>query len=279
MGRQSKKWLLLGLCVASLPALAVTRAGVQIGTPTISVVDLDPRDGIDAAYREGGPSGDAFVQLLGPAPVESFADGGARITRDDAGAIGGTTRGAGSSFLIVGDRYAPSFTFTVTPHSRVTVSVDYRLRAGVAGEPFSTDDDPAHALASFELSLVALRDLRFGADGEHYELIASETDQASLYALSGPSFDQRMRRSRGTLSLSFDNASAGDAVFAFRGQMVAFGVSPDGAAFASSAGVTPVPEPGSYALMLAGLGVVGWCARRRRQPSASDQMVRAQLQP
>jgi len=28
--------------------------------------------------------------------------------------------------------------------------------------------------------------------------------------------------------------------------------------------ITPVPEPSTYALMLAGLGVLGWCARRRR---------------
>ena len=31
----------------------------------------------------------------------------------------------------------------------------------------------------------------------------------------------------------------------------------------SPAAVTPVPEPGTYALMLAGLGVLGWGARRR----------------
>ncbi len=31
--------------------------------------------------------------------------------------------------------------------------------------------------------------------------------------------------------------------------------------------VTPVPEPGTYALMLAGLGVVATVARRRRQPA------------
>ena len=28
--------------------------------------------------------------------------------------------------------------------------------------------------------------------------------------------------------------------------------------------LTPVPEPGTYALMLAGVGVLGWAARRRR---------------
>ena len=30
--------------------------------------------------------------------------------------------------------------------------------------------------------------------------------------------------------------------------------------------VTPVPEPETYALMLAGLGAVGFIARRRRKP-------------
>ena len=32
----------------------------------------------------------------------------------------------------------------------------------------------------------------------------------------------------------------------------------------NSCGVAPIPEPETYALMLAGLGVLGWAARRRQ---------------
>ncbi len=37
---------------------------------------------------------------------------------------------------------------------------------------------------------------------------------------------------------------------------------------ANSANVTPVPEPGTYAMLLAGLGVMGFVARRSRKPQA-----------
>ena len=55
--------------------------------------------------------------------------------------------------------------------------------------------------------------------------------------------------------MSFDNLSDQPAVFAFRGEMVAWGV---------SAPSTPAPEPAGVLLMLAGLGVVAVVVRRRR---------------
>ncbi len=61
---------------------------------------------------------------------------------------------------------------------------------------------------------------------------------------------------------------------------IRFGALPDGLSFGSSSGVflsevTPIPEPGTWALWLAGLGAVGWVARRRRLSRASRAWLRA----
>ena len=66
----------------------------------------------------------------------------------------------------------------------------------------------------------------------------------------------------GTTSTSqlFGNLTSGNYYYRLQGN--ANGLS--GGAFTLASSVTPVPEPGTYALLFAGLGVVGFVARRRR---------------
>ena len=51
---------------------------------------------------------------------------------------------------------------------------------------------------------------------------------------------------------------------AFSGFAAISDFAPDNANFTSTPGIVPVPEPGTIAMMLAGLGVVGFTAARRR---------------
>jgi hypothetical protein len=238
--------------VVSAAAIAATSAGVRIEAPRITLSDLDASDRRSPRLAPGGTRVAEFDQYLEPAPVGVDLFGAAEITADDEQSIGGRTMGRDSGFLVVGDRYAPSFTFTVGPRSGVTVEAPYSFSTSMSGEAYDAAAALPRTSASFELMLVAVNNFVPGDAG--HDLLAVETDYAELASPldRAPSMGSFSRT--GVLSVSFDNASDGDAVFAFRGQMVAYGV---------SGSMAPVPEPQSWALMLAGLALMAAIARRR----------------
>lgn len=245
---------LVGLAFLA-PAQALVRSGVQIDAPIISVENLRPDDPAKPWYVEGGPAVETFHQYLRPAPVHWDYFGDAELMLDADDAIDAQTLAPSSSFVIVGDRYAPSLTFTAGAHSRVTVQAGYTLQTAIDGESFAGPNLP-EAFAGFELSLVAINNIAFDETvlDYSYELLAVTGDSASMTgdAASKAGF------SSGILSASFDNASDSEVVFAFRGEMVAWGRSAD-------AMPSPVPEPSSALLLLAGLGAVVGVQRLRRK--------------
>ncbi len=245
-------------------AQARSFASVVIGGPTITLTDLALDDGITPAYAEGGPGIMDFDYLIGPAPVSTEAIGNAFTSESETG-ISGHASGPDASFFVLGDRYAPSFSFTVTPGTAVTVGFDYQLNTSVTDEPFRGDSLPS-ATAGAELALVAVNNLRSNEGGElEYDLLAHEVDFASLES-SSDAVRASLEERRGHLTATFQNLSTDSAVFAFRAEMLAYGFSAPAWAGEGGPGLpaAPVPEPETYALMLAGLAAIGWQARRRR---------------
>jgi hypothetical protein len=65
-------------------------------------------------------------------------------------------------------------------------------------------------------------------------------------------------------SISSNNLEAGDYYLQVSGNLV----SDSGASFGGAVMLAPVPEPGTYGMMLGGLGVLGLLARRRKDKQA-----------
>lgn len=123
----------------------------------------------------------------------------------------------------------PAETFQLTANTAVTFSVNYGLEAyaTAAGEASST---------TMSLSVT-------GNGG-------SATDFASTSA----SFASGMTSNAGTLSVSFANSTGSKVLGTLGGSVSSSGFG----------AVAAIPEPGTYAMFLAGLAAMGAVARRRR---------------
>jgi hypothetical protein len=220
----NQAWV-VGAFVAALwvamPARAVVAASVAVQAPRLEVVDLNPGDGIPAAWAEDSSAWAAtfshrfYFDLRDNVPApEAEGDGSFSL---GLGAISGSAT-APDSYFYVGDAlYPEQQTLRVTPFTRLTVSVPYRLDIVLQPEQ-AWGSHPPKALASLELGGAAHREavdaqrglahahrhaLAFFAAGAHAAVERQVVaDHADFLSDSGP-LPTRWRPSPGTGSCRF----------------------------------------------------------------------------
>lgn len=125
-----------------------------------------------------------------------------------------------------GNTFADQFTFTIAS------TIGHNLDAVVASSSRSGD-------VGLDITGLAL----YGADD--VLITAGEEVQAGATDL---------------WTLASDNLGVGDYYLQVSGELL----SAEGASFGGAVALAPVPEPGTYGMMLGGLGVLGFLAHRRR---------------
>lgn len=150
-----------------------------------------------------------------------------------------------------------------------TVNTPYRLQFWYSGNPH-VPHGWVSPLARTWVGASAGAGAGQAMAGSFRDIVAPPRDQAGA---TGPWSNDPMWNHDGIWRLAtvgFTSTTTGPLFLNFQGldittdptkDFAAFGVMIDGIT------ITAVPEPSTYALMIAGLGVVGWMARRRAAPS------------
>lgn len=264
-------------CVATL-VLAASNAWCSADTSAtitnfrVQLIDLDPNDGIAPSltfdpYGTSNTQADVYATLPALVSLDAYHDGTAPFAPIWASETSGGAFGTAS---IVGDAFGSGATVSVS--ARTSATGGYAISEGTVGfanqveiHRFTLSPETELLItgdANFSVALGSDQATEFADSGLYLEITDTNGNWAtdSSWLMTGIASDASAPQPR-TVSASFqvfyDNASASPFEGGVGGYLGAYANS-DGPRLPS-----PVPEPGSAALLLAGLGAIAWRARRR----------------
>ena len=251
--------LRVSAAVTTLSTAAAAQAAIV--DVTVTVRNLAPVNSISFAPLHFGFNGGTFDAFslggVATAPIISVAEGGAGDVWQTAfgAADPGATRGT------VGGLLTPGATRSLTV--RVDTALNPFFTFGAMAVPsndfFIGNDDPtayrvlsASGGLNFSSINIKARDI-WDAGSEVFDPAA-----AAFVGNNGLRTPQNS-----VLALNFGEFAGYNGLTTGAGYIFNSGLSANSDVYSISFGVTAVPEPGTYAMLLAGLAAIGWAARHR----------------
>jgi hypothetical protein len=230
----------IGLCASVTPLHAAMLSSASLQNFSIAVEDLTPNDGIQAGYTFAGMSQQGHVLSWSSysAPGEgdsTFASGWHDVALQSSSGASTAASSAGNGFIATsGSGLYTAFMnrsagISMLPNTRLLISADVQLSASID----SLACEPLCQRASAQL------------------LISAPGVFTRLEHVAVNPFGETSRTVSIPVSFTFENSS-----LSLVERSISMSVESGGA-------LVPIPEPSTYALMLAGLGVVAWTRRRR----------------
>jgi PEP-CTERM motif len=250
--------------IAAAIALLGIGAAAQAAptTVTVTIENLSPTNSISFAPLRigfGNGSFDAF-DLGGVAtmPIISVAEGGSGADWFPAFAAAepGATLGTVGGLLTPGATRSASFTVDPATNRFFT----FASMAVPSNDFFIGNDDPMEyqlfdAMGRLQITSIGVRASEIWDAG-------SEVFDPAAAAFVGNN-DLRAEQNS-VVAFNFAELAGFNGLTTGAGYVFQSGLSADSDVYRISFAVAPIPEPETYALMLAGLAAVGWTARRRR---------------
>jgi hypothetical protein len=185
---------------------------------------------------------------LGNLPYTSVSSSGSTVggAGNQQGYFGSSSNGASSSFTLSANTIA---IFSATGATNAATTVGYN--------PLTGGNESGYSIAQLTASGSA------GINGSQ-----SMSDYLNSYAYSTATWDPvtstykysgQQDNKSGLLSVSFVNTTGRSLTGSFQAYTYAYGYST----------ISPVPEPETYAMLLAGLGMMGFMVRRRKGEQGS----------